>query len=134
MSRRLRDHIIMLAVAGVIVVLSAVGSANATFRSFFDWPSGATWSNMIASAEWLSLAALVTWYYRDNVGKSLSAWVHKHQAPHRDRTRQDIAAEIRQHVAAELESVRTHITDELAAHHERIVASINGNGGRADGG
>jgi|HubBroStandDraft_2_1064218.scaffolds.fasta_scaffold18538_2 hypothetical protein len=122
----MRDHLVMLVVIGAVVALSVLGSRNSTFRFFYEWPTGATWSNMVASLEWITLAGLVTWYFRDNVGKQLASWIHHHQSGHRGKDREQIAAEIRAHVAQELEGVRQHITDELTVQHDRIVRSING--------
>lgn len=126
MSSRIRDHLLMLLVVLAVVGLAALGSRNAVFRSFMSWPTGATWSNMIASAEWVALIGVTTWYFRDRVGRRLAEFVHRHQAHHRSGTREEIVAQVREHVAAELTAAREEIVTKLEEHHRRIIASING--------
>lgn len=61
-----------------------------TLRTFFGWPDGGVWSNLIASAAWVPLAAL---------------W-------HRRKLREH-AAELRQHLTDELRRHdRTQPTEE----------------------
>lgn len=49
---------------------------------FFGWPDGGTWSNMIASAEWVIVAAFLLWLFRDRIGRRLVRWWHKHHQAH----------------------------------------------------
>ncbi len=93
-----------LAVLAAAALLSWLGSGFPTFRSFFAWPAGGTWSNTLAWLEDLGIAASVAWYFRDHVGRSLAAWWHRHHAP--------------------------HLQAQLDAHHDRIAELI---GRRPDG-
>jgi hypothetical protein len=62
---------------------------------FFSWPGGGTWSNMIASAEWVALASLSIWAFRDRLGKRMARYIHKH------------------HFQAMEERLKEHITNEV---------------------
>lgn len=109
MGRRLLDHVLMLLVVSLVAGLAVLGSNNEVFRGFFSWPAGATWSNMIASAEWVALIGILTWYFRDRVGRRLADYVHRHQTHHRERHQAEWLDAIRDHVSQELTSVRDEI-------------------------
>ena len=49
---------------------------------FFAWPAGGTWSNMVASAEWIAFAGVSGWLFRDRIGRRFAAWWHRHHEPH----------------------------------------------------
>lgn len=95
---RRRDHLLALALVAAVIIGSVIGSRFPTFRLFFGWPDGGTWSNTIAWLESLALAGFAIWYFRDHVGKSLAAWWHHHHGP--------------------------HVQHQLDAHHDRIMASL----------
>jgi hypothetical protein len=57
---------------------------------FFSWPAGGTWSNMIASLEWVAVAGAAVWLFRDRIGRRLAAWWHKHHGPHLARTHLEV--------------------------------------------
>jgi len=95
---RRHEHLLAALAVACAVAAYVVGEQFYTFRLFFSWPDGGTWSNTIAWIEAILLAAFSTWYLRDHVGRSLAAWWNKHYGPH--------------HQAR------------LDAHHDRIVASV----------
>lgn len=63
-------------------------------KLFFGWPGGGTWSNLLASAEWLAVGAGGVWLFRDRIGRKAAAWWHKHHHEHA--------------IAAHLEALRRH--------------------------
>jgi hypothetical protein len=79
MRRRLA---IAAVIAAVIAGLAAWGAQFATFRLFFSWPQGGTWSNAIEQAEGALVIVLGGWVGRDHVGRKLAAWWAKHHGPH----------------------------------------------------
>ncbi len=70
-----------------------------TWHLFFAWPAGGTWSNMIASIEWVAVAGVFMWLFRDRIGRRLAAWWHKHHEPHL--------------IAAHLKALEQHERDKL---------------------
>ncbi|HUN38422.1 MAG TPA: hypothetical protein VMU95_41055 [Trebonia sp.] len=120
LARARRDDLIALTVALVVAALSLLGSRFATFRLYFAWPEGGTWSNTIATYEDLALGGFVVWYFRDSVGKRLLAWWNKHHGPHMDRRD---------------ERMRRHVSTELVSLEQRLMAHIDAaTSGRGDGG
>jgi hypothetical protein len=79
MARRLA---VVLAVIGGAAALAAWASRFPTFRLFFAWPQGGTWSNAIEQAEGAVLITLVGWAARDHIGRKLAAWWDRHAGPH----------------------------------------------------
>lgn len=102
MARKHRDDLLALGLILVVAALFALGFQFATFRLFFGWPVGGTWSNTFAWLEDGGLALFFLWYFRDHVGRRLAAWWHKHHGP--------------------------HLQAQLDAHHDRIVQTIKDNG------
>jgi hypothetical protein len=78
---RLRNLIFVASVIAVITVVVWLGD-NPTFRLFFAWPDGGTWSNTIAWLEDAFVASFFLWFFRDHIGKRLATWWQKHHAPH----------------------------------------------------
>lgn len=122
--KRRHEHALAVLVAVAVAVTGVVGSQFYTFRLFFSWPSGGTWANTVASIEDGALFAFSVWYARDVVGRHLARWWASHHQPHRAAHTE----EIRAHLSSELVSFEERIRSELAAHHDRILGSINGNG------
>ena len=92
-------------------------SGNPTFRLFFAWPNGGTWSNTIAWLEDAFFGALFMFIFRDRVGKRLAAWWHRHTTPHLEAK----LAEHRDEIQAQLDDHKAHI--------ERVVREGNGSSG-----
>lgn len=69
-----------------------------TWGLFFSWPAGGTWSNMIASLEWVVVAGITVWCFRDRLGRRLAAWWHKHH---------------KEHLRAELDQLKTELLEHL---------------------
>jgi hypothetical protein len=114
---KLRQHRDDLIVAIIIIAAAAgcvVGSRYATFRLFFAWPEGGTWSNTLAWLEDAAIAVLVTWYFRDHVGKRLSVWWHHHQETHMN----DRDAVMRQHITDEVAGMEQRMSKLLHERHE----------------
>lgn len=62
---------------------------------FFAWPVGGTWSNMIASFEWVAVASLFVWLFRDRIGRKVARFMHKHHfEAMENRLKQHITNEI----------------------------------------
>lgn len=74
--------IIAVAAVAAAAALCAWASQFPTFRLFFGWPQGGTWSNAIEQAEGAAVIALIGFLGRDHIGRKLAAWVHKHYGPH----------------------------------------------------
>lgn len=111
--RRRRDHLAALGLVSALVWLSVAASRNPTFRFFFRWPDGATWSNMLASAEWVALVAFLAWYFRGLTGPALAGWWNKHRAAHHEEHHQ---------------ATRDHITAELAKMELRLLEKLTSRG------
>src|SRR5579863_10295925 len=79
MARRLVILLLILAAAALLV---AWASRFATFRLFFAWPQGGTWSNAIEQAEGAAVITLAAWAGRDHIGRKLAAWWAVHHGPH----------------------------------------------------
>lgn len=53
------------------------------FLSFFGWPAGSTWSNVLAMPSCGVLAGIAAYLLRDRLGRALKGWWHRHLG-HRD--------------------------------------------------
>lgn len=127
---RKHEHLLAMLMCLVVAILSFVGATTSgTFRLFFSWPNGGTWSNTIAWIEDGLVAAFFVWYLRDHVGRGLAAWWHGHQVPHLD-ARLD---SVREHVSNELLQFEQRIGVRLAAHHDRVVKSVRDGEAGGDG-
>lgn len=120
MRGRWRDHFIALGAVAAVAALSAALWQSPTFRLFFGWPNGGTWSNTIAWLEALALAGFASWYLRDHIGRGLVGWLGKHHKPHL----QDQLAEHHEQLAQEFEQVvdrqMTEVRSALRALHRRL--------------
>lgn len=96
-------------------------SGNPTFKLFFAWPEGGTWSNTIAWLEDAFFGALFMFFFRDHVGKRLAAWWHRHTTPHLEAKLETKLAEHRDLIQAQL--------DEHKAHIEQVIKNGNGHNG-----
>lgn len=116
----------MIALVFIILISCVIylGSRFATFRLFFAWPQGGTWSNTIAWLEDAALGGFFIWYFRDKVGQRLARWWHQHRAEHMN----DHMSAVRAHVTSELTSFETRVHALLADHHDKIIMAVNGNG------
>jgi len=110
LARARRDDLIAFAVVVAVALLSLIGSRFATFRLYFAWPEGGTWSNTIATYEDLGLGAFIVWYFRDHVGTRLLAWWNKHHEKHMDKRD---------------ERMRRHVSQELVSLEQRLRAHID---------
>lgn len=77
-----RRAVIVLTVLAAAVALSVWASRFPTFRLFFSWPQGGTWSNAIEQAEGAAVITLIGWAARDQIGRKLAAWWDVHHGPH----------------------------------------------------
>lgn len=104
-----RRVVIVLAVIAAAAVLCAWASRFPTFRLFFSWPQGSTWSNAIEQAEGALVIALAGYLGRDHIGRALAGWwgrIH----PHRDKIDRALAAaEAAHRIAA---ATHEHLTGE----------------------
>lgn len=90
-----------------------------TWSLFFGWPAGGTWSNLVASLEWVAVAAVFVWLFRDRIGRHLAAWWHKHHGQHQ---RADFSAAL----AEAEERLKAHVDQRLTEHHGRILSIVQG--------
>ena len=77
-----RRILIALAVLAAVAAGCAWGSRFPTFRLFFSWPQGGTWSNAIEQAEGAAVIALIGFLGRDHIGRKLAAWWDLHHGEH----------------------------------------------------
>ena len=76
MRHHLRDDlfaIVILALLGFSIYLDVTWRP---FEAVFTWPALVTW------LEDAAITAFIVWYFRDHVGKNVTAWWHMHHAPH----------------------------------------------------
>jgi hypothetical protein len=107
-----------LAIATGVVILAAMIAwlwNFATFRLFFAWPDGGTWSNTIAWLEDAAISSLVVWAFRNHVGRRLAKWWDELTDPHLQTRLDD-----------HKEKVVEAVTVKLDEHHEQIIQTING--------
>lgn len=137
MTRKHRDDLLALALVLAAAVLCYLGSRYPTFRLFFAWPNGGTWSNTLAWLEDGGTALFVLWYFRDHVGKRLAAWWHLHHAPHLRSEVATIRADYQAHarqqsvlldskLAEHARRLDEHLDRKLAEHHEAIRRTVTG--------
>jgi hypothetical protein len=77
-----RKVVIILAADAVFVVLTVWALRFPTWRLFFGWPTGGTWSNAIEQVAAAALIGSHGWLARDHIGRKLAAWWAKHHGPH----------------------------------------------------
>lgn len=75
-----------------------------TLRLFFAWPTGGTWSNVVAAVECGVPAAVAAWVGRHRIGRALARWWRSHHDVHGHITAEIEAAEAR---------LKDHITEQL---------------------
>ena len=94
MSRRVA---VILAADVALVALAVWALRFPTWRLFFGWPNGGTWSNAIEQVAAAVLVALHGWVARDHIGAKAAAWWAKHHGPHAISQHREA---LRQHEAA----------------------------------
>jgi len=77
-----RRAAVILAVDAVFVALTVWALRFPTWRLFFGWPNGGTWSNAIEQAAAAVLVAMHGYLARDHIGAKLAAWWARHHGPH----------------------------------------------------
>jgi len=87
MRRRLELLLPAVLVVAVVILMVYLDHTSATYRSFFSWPNGSTWSNLIEQVEGIVIGVFLTWYLRDHIGKSVAAWMHRN-SPERQEIHQ----------------------------------------------
>jgi hypothetical protein len=122
MIKSRRDDAIALGTVSVVAAGYALGYRFYTFRLFFGWPNGGTWSNTIAAGEWVFLVAFFGWYMRDRLVPRLAVVVHRHWKPHADQSHDDT----RRHVSNELISLESRIGDRLDGIEQLIRETAGG--------
>lgn len=90
-------------------------SENPTFKLFFAWPNGGTWSNTIAWLEDAFFAALFMFIFRDNLGKRIAGWWTRHTSPHLE---EKLKTQLDEHLNGQLQV-------KLAEHHDQIQAKLD---------
>lgn len=121
MSRQHRDDVIVIIVIFVVSGLAFLGSRYHSFRVFFAWPNGGTWSNTIAWLEDDALALFAVWYFRNNVGKRIARWWSQHRAEHMTKH----IEEMQTHVSSEISQLVTWLRSELDDHHGKIISAVD---------
>jgi hypothetical protein len=121
MKRQARDDLVAAAVIALAVIGSIIGSRFYTFRLFFSWPAGGTWSNTLAWLEDAALAFFAVWYFRDHVGKHLAAWWRNHNVKHVD----EAAAKMREHVSGEISAMEDRLRAAMLDQHKKIMRAVN---------
>lgn len=116
-----RDDAIALGTIATVTGLSWLGSRFSTFRLFFAWPSGGTWSNTVAAFEWLLIVGFFGWYLRDSLFPRLTLYLHRHWKPHAEQSHEDT----RRHTSSELISLERRLGERL----DNIERLIRGAGG-----
>lgn len=124
MRKPRRDDLIAIGVVGLAAGVYALGDQSSTFRMFFHWPTGGTWSNFVADVISGTIGVFMLWYFRDRIGPLLAAWWGKHQPSQIDGHMENVRA----HVTSELVSFEGRMRALMDEHHERILGSINGSG------
>lgn len=114
------------ALISALIVITVYYRHSYTFHLLYAWPSGSTWSSVIAWLESDFIILFLLWYFRDRVGKRLTRWWHQHRAGQMS----DHMAEVREHVAAEMTSFESKIHVLLADHHDKIITAVNGHSGK----
>ncbi len=104
-----REKLLAAVIPAAVAVMVALLWRYPTFRLFFAWPSGGTWSNMIASLEWVGIGAFAVWLFRDKIGPRLAGWWHEHHG---------------EHVRAELAAMEQRLTDRADRRHEDLKAHV----------
>lgn len=106
-----------------------------TFWSFFGWPDGSTWSNVLAMPSCGVLATVFAVVFRDRIGRAASSWWHRHFG-HRDEldrlhARLDEHADLLDHdtpggLGAVMDEVRRAVAAAESAHEAvRTLGVIN---------
>lgn len=96
-----------------------------TFLSFFGWPAGSTWSNVLAMPSCGVLATVFAVVFRDKIGRAASSWWHRHFG-HKDELEQ-VHARLNAHedllnhetpggLGAVMDEVRRAVTAAESAH------------------
>jgi hypothetical protein len=122
--KRLKEDLIAAALIATVIILFVFYRHKYTFRLLFDWPTGGTWSSVIAWLESDGIILFLFWYFRERIGARWARWWREHQSPHTDSR----IAEIRAHVTSELSAFEEKTQALLAEHHDRILGAVNGNG------
>lgn len=90
-------------------------SGNPTFKLFFAWPNGGTWSNTIAWLEDAFFAALFMFVFRDHLGRRMARWWERHHGPHLEAK---LKTQLDEHLNGQLQV-------KLAEHHDQIQAKLD---------
>lgn len=60
--------------------------------SFFGWPDGAVWGNIVADFLWLLIAALLSVLFRKRIEAVIARWRANHHAHIKEHITKEIAA------------------------------------------
>lgn len=106
----------LMVLATVIAIACALWlSGNPTFRLFFAWPNGGTWSNTIAWLEDAFFGALFMFIFRDHLGRRIARWWTHHSGPHLEER---LKTQLDEHLNGQLQA-------KLAEHHDQIQAQLD---------
>ena len=95
------------------------------FLSFFGWPAGSTWSNVLAMPSCGVLATVFAVVFRDKIGKAAKDWHRRHFGHHDElgkiHERLDAHADLLDHdtpggLGAVMDEVRRAVTAAESAH------------------
>ena len=96
-----------------------------TFWSFFGWPAGSTWSNVLAMPSCGVLATVFAVVFRDRIGRAVRHWHRRHFGHHDEiaaiHERLDAHADLLDHdtpggLGAVMDEVRRAVTAAESAH------------------
>lgn len=108
-----------------------------TFLLFFGYPNGAIWGNVWAMPVCGIIAGVVTFVFRDHIGRAVKGWWHRHLGHHAEldeiRARLDAHADLlNPHTPGGLnvvlDEVRRAVTAAESAHEDiKALGVITGN-------
>jgi hypothetical protein len=124
-TKRHRDDIIALSVIAIAVTATIIGNHFSSFRYFFAWPSGGTWSNTIAWLEDDIIALFAFWYFRRSLGPRIAKWWHSHNDEHINARFTDQTSEIHDHIIREIAQLERRVHGLLADQDDRIVTAVD---------
>lgn len=118
LERRLRDDLFGAVILGLIGFSIWLDVTWRPFQAVFTWASLVSW------VEDAAITAFGVWYFRDHVGQRVTAWWHKHHAPHLQAQLNDQTGLIGVQLDSQTGQLAADIAEIRENHFEHLRAEI----------